>query len=88
MSEQERTRFRSFAERYLIERAKTFHTEEELEDGWKAIEDAKKLYVMVESAGLQMFPFVPETDLKQSAMQAKTPSSMGQSIPPSSWFKP
>jgi hypothetical protein len=40
-------RFRSFAERYVIERASTFVKGRELEEGWRAIQDAKKLYVMI-----------------------------------------
>ena len=39
-------RFRSFAERYIIARAPEFTKGKELEEGWQAIQDAKKLYQM------------------------------------------
>lgn len=41
------TRFRSFAERYVVERAASFEKGKELEDGWRAVEDAKKLFIMI-----------------------------------------
>ena len=37
-------RFRSFAERYVIERASSFRTGHEQEDAWTAILDSKTLY--------------------------------------------
>jgi hypothetical protein len=43
-------RFRSFAERYIIARAETFTKGKELEEGWQAIQDAKKLYQMTNDA--------------------------------------
>lgn len=42
------SRFRSFAERYLVARASSFRVGHEEEDGWKAILDAKTLYNMVD----------------------------------------
>lgn len=42
-------RFRSFAERYVVERAKHFKVGEEEADGWKAILDAKSLFAKIES---------------------------------------
>jgi hypothetical protein len=38
------TRFRSFMERYLIERASSFTKGNELEDAWNAMLDAQTLY--------------------------------------------
>lgn len=38
------SRFRSFAERYVIERASTFKVETEIEDAWSAVERAKTIY--------------------------------------------
>lgn len=48
MQEEEEKRFRSFAERYVIERASTFRSgEHELEDAWSCVERAKKAYGMI-----------------------------------------
>jgi len=44
-------RFRSFAERYLIERASTFRTDKIDEDTWKCILDAKRAYKQIEQVG-------------------------------------
>jgi len=45
---QENTRFRSFAERYIIERASSFETGKEDAGIWKALQDAKRAYSMIE----------------------------------------
>lgn len=45
------TRFRSFAERYLIERANTFRVGHEDEDAWVCIGHAKTAYNMVKERG-------------------------------------
>lgn len=50
----EKTRFRSFAERYLIERASTFTLGKEKEDAFMVIEDAKTMYAMVETASRRL----------------------------------
>ena len=47
---QQYDRFRSFAERYIIARAAEFTKGKELEEGWQAIQDAKKLYQMTADA--------------------------------------
>lgn len=38
------SRFRSFAERYVIERARTFQQGNELEDAWQATLQARTIY--------------------------------------------
>lgn len=43
----ERTLFRSFAERYVVERASTFRVGHEDEDGWKAILHSKTIYKQI-----------------------------------------
>src|ERR1035437_10848196 len=43
------TRFRSFAERYVIERASTFKGETDMEDAWNAVERAKTIYKHIEN---------------------------------------
>jgi hypothetical protein len=40
-------RLSSFIERYVIERASTFTKGKELEDGWRAVQNAKKIYQMI-----------------------------------------
>ena len=46
------TRFRSFAERYVIERANTFKVETEMEDAWNAVERAKAIYKHIENVAM------------------------------------
>jgi len=55
---QEQTRFRSFAERYLIERATFFRQGEgELEDAWMCVERAKTLYKHIaEKSNFSLLP--------------------------------
>lgn len=43
----ETNRFRSFAERYIIERASKFREGHEREDAWTALQDACAIYGMV-----------------------------------------
>jgi hypothetical protein len=43
------TRFRSFAERYVIERASTFKNDTEMQDAWSAVERAKSIYKHIEN---------------------------------------
>jgi hypothetical protein len=43
------TRFRSFAERYVIERAGTFKADTEMQDAWNAVERAKSIYKHIEN---------------------------------------
>ena len=43
------TRFRSFAERYVIERASTFKSDTEMQDAWSAVERAKSIYKHIEN---------------------------------------
>ena len=44
MADQEQTRFRSFAERYVIERASGFKSDT---DAWTAVQDAMRVYRMI-----------------------------------------
>jgi hypothetical protein len=48
---QSNARFRSFAERYLIERAGQFRQEHLAEDTWACILDAKRAYNMIGQVG-------------------------------------
>lgn len=43
-------RFRSFTERYIIERATHFEIGREQEQAWLALQDAKKIYGMIAEA--------------------------------------
>jgi hypothetical protein len=45
------TRFRSFAERWLIERAGTFRADRIDEDTWRSIQDAKRAYKQCQAVG-------------------------------------
>lgn len=44
---QQLDRWRSFAERYVVARAEHFTKGTELQEGWQAIQNAKKLYEMI-----------------------------------------
>ncbi len=48
------TRFRSFAERYVVERASTFPVGQEREASWQAILDAKHIYKRINYAAISM----------------------------------
>ena len=50
------TRFRSFAERYMIARAHNFRVDHEAEDQWNCILNAKKAYAMIERTGRNIEP--------------------------------
>ena len=69
-------RFRSFAERYIIARAPEFTKGKELEEGWQAIQDAKKLYQMTaavqdaEQSKVTQQQQIEESMAKLQAMQA------------------
>jgi hypothetical protein len=44
-------RFRSFAERFMIERASTFRPDKIDVDTWRCIMDAKRAYKQIEAVG-------------------------------------
>ncbi len=50
------SRFRSFAERYIVARAATFRVGHEAEDGWLALLDARRLYTMARVMGENLDP--------------------------------
>lgn len=52
------TRFRSFAERYVIERASTFRVGgvDEMEDAWNAVARAKTIYNHIREKALRVSP--------------------------------
>lgn len=51
----EEERFRSFAERYVIERALNFRPGHEQEDAWAAMLDAKGIYAQIRGLGAASF---------------------------------
>ncbi len=61
-------RFRSFAERYIIERARNFTKGKELEEGWQAAQDAKKLYQIIADAA----------QVDQSSSETASPTPQAQ----------
>src|ERR1035437_7663708 len=66
------TRFRSFAERYVIERASTFKGETEMEDAWNAVERAKTIYKHIENVAT-----VEDDKDHQVAQQAMSNATQG-----------
>lgn len=69
-SDQER--FRSFAERYIIERAHAFRPGHEQEDAWAALLDAKSSYGQIKSVGLATFN---ESDNSVQAAPGQSPAT-------------
>jgi hypothetical protein len=47
----DKQRFRSFCERYLIERAGSFLPGQERQDAWNAVLDANAIYKIIEQQG-------------------------------------
>jgi hypothetical protein len=68
-------RFRSFCERYIIERAGKFDVGREQEQAWLALQDAKKIYGMVAEAK-------NETDKEPSSWPAGQGAQQGTPNPP------
>lgn len=62
MADQEQTRFRSFAERYVIERASGFKSDT---DAWTAVQDAMRVYRMIEQQSVRVSH--PQAGLAQQA---------------------
>ena len=79
MADQEQTRFRSFAERYVIERASGFKSDT---DAWTAVQDAMRIYRMIEQQSGRVHPQADDAQqagVGQQALQtfswaAPTPS--------------
>ena len=71
MADQEQTRFRSFAERYVIERASGFKSDI---DAWTAVRDAMRVYKMIEqqSTHVSRQPSPIETGLQQAGVGVAT----------------
>lgn len=72
-------RFRSFAERYIIARAASFRTGHELEDGWHAVQDAKKLYGMARDGADEINN--AERQARQNYLEAVSQMAPTQSPP-------
>jgi hypothetical protein len=65
----DKQRFRSFVERYLIERASTFQPGKEREDAWLCVQDAKTIYANIEATA----------DVEADMMNVVPPSGAGRS---------
>lgn len=64
-------RFRSFTERYLIERASMFRAGHEQQDAWLCIQDAKRIYKMIEQAsGNSVDPYAELARARGAVAQA------------------
>lgn len=72
-------KFRSFAERYVIERADSFRTGFEKEDGWEAIQTARSLYKMIEGVGHNMDVTLVDARIK-AALQAVNAAAVPQQL--------
>ena len=77
-------RFRSFAERYVIERAASFRKGFEKEDGWETIQTARSLYKMIEGVGHNMDAAVVDASIKaalqKTALQTTNSLAAGQRL--------
>ena len=69
-------RFTSFAERYVIERAAKFTEGKELEEAWRALQDADKIYGMIQRHNQPD----PEAQRGEGASAAALPSNVTSMI--------
>jgi hypothetical protein len=67
MESEEKKRFRSFAERYVVARAHLFPVENEMDAAWQCMLMAKTAYKMINGAGVE---FEPVPDAANSPGQA------------------
>ena len=72
-------KFRSFAERYVIERAASFRKGFEKEDGWEAIQTARSLYKMIEGVGHNMDVTLEDARIK-AVLQAVNAAAAPQQL--------
>ena len=91
MVDQDETRFRSFAERYVIERTSTFPIGEEDKHGWEAIQRAKTAYKQIAMVAQATYGKDPG---EQQAIQQAAHNSPGNPImsalgpgPKHGWWK-
>jgi hypothetical protein len=65
------SRYRSFAERYVVERAGTFRVGYEQEDAWKAQQDALSIYNSIDNIATRQYgnPATPQQIYKEAAQQ-------------------
>lgn len=78
-------RFRSFAERYLVARAASFRVGNELQDAWNTVQDASKVYDMIEREGLvkreaELYDKEKVMQALQAAQQAP-PTAVPNAVP-------
>lgn len=78
MANQEETRFRSFAERYVIERASSFKVGNEDADGWEAIQRAKTAYKQIAMMAAAAFPDLKPGQGYTGSIQGATNTQMQQ----------
>lgn len=79
MDTEEVKRFRSFAERYIIERASKFGTENELDDVWECLLRAKTAYKMVHRVAVE-FEDKPEDAQPQQAWGAPAQAQYSKNL--------
>jgi hypothetical protein len=79
-SDQEQTRFRSFAERYVIERASGFKTDG---DAWACIQDAARVYKMIAQQSVSVSETMREAaaPVGAGAMQSQGATQGGPAFP-------
>lgn len=68
-------RFRSFAERYVIERAAQFRADHELEDAWECVSAAKTVYKMAARQANEFNPEANDVPQTQGAQRSPPPSN-------------
>lgn len=85
MNETNEARFRSFCERYMIERASTFRADHEEEDQWTCLLNAKSAYRKIEAMGRGITnedkALQDKRNAEQDAMPPPLRSGVGQQQP-------
>lgn len=79
MADQEQTRFRSFAERYVIERASGFKSDT---DAWTAVQDAMRIYRMIEQQSGRVHPQADDAQQAGVGQQALQTSPWAAPLSP------
>jgi hypothetical protein len=82
-SQMEKDRFRSFAERYVIERASTLPNEdhEGLNLAWQAVQQATRIYQLIATKAENLHvPEAPE-DLADRCIPGKPLAGLGKPLP-------
>lgn len=87
MESEEQKRFRSFAERYVVERAASFRAGHEQEDAWACVQEAVNVYTTIHEVAERRFPF-PQAERPTQALPSSAPNKPLPPTPVSTLNRP